>query len=293
MIPFPEIRPEIVSFEVFGVELALRWYALSYIVGFFIALFLMKRVLSRENFWGALKPPITPDDADGLLTYLIIGVILGGRLGYVIFYNSDYYFKSPIDVFRIWDGGMSFHGGFLGVIFAVLIFCWSKKSSLWSVADVVAFSAPPGLFLGRLANFINAELWGRPTLMPWGVSFPGVAAQTCPDVEGVCARHPSQLYEALLEGPALLALLIYFVYRGMLANPGFITGVFSVGYGLARFYVEYFRVPDPQFFSADNIYGFAFSYGSIGLTMGQALSVPMILIGLVLIWRSPVKVSSY
>ena len=251
----------------------------------------MKKVLSRESFWGVLKSPIGTDDADGLLTYLILGVILGGRFGYVIFYNIDFYFKNPIDVFRIWDGGMSFHGGFLGVVFAVLLYCLSKKVSLWSVADVVAFSTPPGLFLGRVANFINAELWGRPTMMPWGVSFPGIDAQTCPDVEGACARHPSQLYEAFLEGPILLALLIYFVYKGMLSKPGFITGIFSLGYGLARFLVEYFRVPDPQFFSADNIYGFAFNYGSIGLTMGQALSAPMILIGFVLVWRSFIKES--
>ena len=282
MILFPDISPEIFSFELFGINLALRWYAVSYILGFFCALKLMKFFVVRKLLWASETPPISEDQADAFLTYLILGVIIGGRLGYVFFYNLEYYALNPLAIFRIWDGGMAFHGGFIGVIAAVILFCRANKLLLWSTADLIAVSTPPGLFFGRVANFINAELWGRPTEVYWGVIFPGELAQKCDGVIGICARHPSQLYEAGLEGLLLLIALIYIAIRGGFKRPGLLTGVFAVGYGASRFFVEYFRVPDPQFFSQANPYGFAFKLGDYGITMGQSLSLPMILGGLVL-----------
>ena len=210
---------------------------MSYILGFVIALAIMRFLLKRGSLWASKEPPMDSEGADSLLTYLILGVILGGRFGYVLFYNFVYYTQNPMDVLRIWDGGMSFHGGFIGVILAVLLYCYVNKTRLWSVADIVAISTPPGLFLGRVANFINGELWGRPTELPWGVMFEGKAAQNCPEIVGACARHPSQLYEALLEGPLLLFFLMILVYFRAFFKPGFVTGTFSFGYGLARFYV--------------------------------------------------------
>ena len=286
MILFPEISPEIFSFELFGISLALRWYAVSYILGFICALTLMKFFVARKLLWASETPPISKDQADAFLTYLILGVIIGGRLGYVFFYNLEYYALNPLAIFRIWDGGMAFHGGFIGVIAAVILFCWANKLLLWSTADLIAVSTPPGLFFGRVANFINAELWGRPTEVYWGVIFPGELAQKCDGVIGTCARHPSQLYEAGLEGLLLFIALIYIAIKGGFKRPGLLTGVFAVGYGASRFFVEYFRVPDPQFFSQANPYGFAFKLSDYGITMGQSLSLPMILLGLILCIQS-------
>jgi phosphatidylglycerol:prolipoprotein diacylglycerol transferase len=286
MILFPDISPEIFSFELFGINLALRWYAVSYILGFFCALKLMKFFVVRNFLWASETPPISKDQADAFLTYLILGVIIGGRLGYVFFYNLEYYALNPLAIFRIWDGGMAFHGGFIGVIAAVILFCWANKLLLWSTADLIAVSTPPGLFFGRVANFINAELWGRPTEVYWGVIFPGELAQKCDGVIGTCARHPSQLYEAGLEGLLLFIALIYIAIKGGFKRPGLLTGVFAVGYGASRFFVEYFRVPDPQFFSQANPYGFAFKLSDYGITMGQSLSLPMILLGLILCIQS-------
>ena len=282
MIPFPNISPEIFSVDFLGIEFALRWYAVSYILGFIFALKIMKYYVRRDNFWIANSPPFSSIQADSFLTYLILGVILGGRLGYVLFYNFDYYLANPINVIRIWDGGMAFHGGFLGVCFAVVVYCRGNSIPLWSGADLIAISSPPGLFFGRLANFVNSELWGRPTEKPWGVIFPGDRGQACEGIIGLCARHPTQLYEAVLEGLCLFGLLIILAMVGALKRPGLITASFSICYGCARFFVEYYRVPDPQFFSASNPYGFAFSYGDFGITMGQFLSVPMILFGITL-----------
>ena len=283
MIPFPNISPEIFSINIFGFTLALRWYAVSYIAGFICALWLMKFFIARPGLWRLSEPPLQAEQADSLLTYLILGVILGGRIGYVLFYNFDYYSANYMEIFQIWDGGMAFHGGFLGVIIAVVIYCLVNSISLWSAADLIAISSPPGLFFGRVANFINAELWGKPTEVSWGVVFPGVRAQDCLGVVGSCARHPSQLYEAVLEGLFLFCVLLLLARGGYFKKPGLITGVFAFGYGLSRFLVEYFRVPDPQFFSQINPYGFAFKYGEFGLTMGQFLSLPMIFLGLSLI----------
>lgn len=286
MIPFPNISPEIFSIELFGIHFVLRWYAVSYILGFICALKLMKVFILRDFLWESNKQPMSVEHADSLLTYLIIGVIIGGRLGYVVFYNLDYYIINPLAIIRIWDGGMAFHGGFIGVVLAVFIFSFLQKLPLWSVADLVAVSTPPGLFFGRVANFINAELWGRPTEAYWGVVFPGELAQRCEGVIGPCARHPSQLYEAGLEGVFLFIILLYVVLWGGLKKPGLVTGIFASGYGVSRFIVEYFRVPDPQFFSPTNSFGFAFTVGDFGLTMGQSLCLPMIFIGLFLCAQS-------
>ncbi len=286
MIPFPNISPEIFSLSLFGFDFSLRWYALSYIVGFFCAIRLMKYFILRKNLWRMNAPALTFAQAESLLTYLIIGVILGGRLGYVLFYNFSHFYNNPVEIVRIWDGGMAFHGGFIGVILAALLFCKTNSIPLWSGADLIAVSSPPGLFLGRLANFVNAELWGKPTVMPWGVVFPGIRAQDCGLMESPCARHPSQIYEAMLEGLLLFILLFLLAKSGAFRRPGLLTGVFAFGYGFSRFVVEYVRVPDPQFFSIENPYGFAFMIDNYGITMGQLLSLPMIAIGAILLLRA-------
>jgi len=233
---------------------------------------------------------MTKQQVEDLLFWVILGVILGGRLGYVLFYQPGYYLSNPAQILRIWEGGMSFHGGALGVIFAGIAYTKRHGISTISTGDVVCLGLPPGLFLGRLANFINAELWGRPTDLPWGVAFPTVAAQDCPDIATICARHPSQLYEALLEGLILGALLIYLAWRrGGLKSEGLIGGVFLAGYGAARFIVEFVRQPDAQFVSANNPLGLAWHVNGWGLTMGQLLSLPMIAIGVFLILRATRK----
>ena len=289
MLTFPTIAPELFSVEILGYNFSLRWYALSYLVGFFIAYALMRLMTSRPKIWPYGVEPLDREQLDEFLTFLILGVIVGGRLGYVLFYNAEYYLHHPNEIIRVWDGGMSFHGGFLGVIVTVYFYSRRNGIMLWSCADLIALSAPPGLFLGRVANFINAELWGRPTDVPWGVVFPGARAQDCPNVEGLCARHPSQLYEAGLEGFTLLIILLIAVALGKLRRPGFVAGIFFLGYGASRYFVEFYRVPDPQFFSPSNPYGFAFLVGEYGLTMGQLLSLPMIFIGLLLCLTRGVK----
>ncbi len=286
MIPFPNISPEIFSIEILGFELALRWYALSYILGFVVALRIMNFFLRKENLWPHSFAPMNVDQSDAFLTYLIVGVILGGRFGYVLFYNFEYYFSHPVDILRIWDGGMSFHGGLLGVIIGVIAFSKLNGVPIWQASDLVALATPPGLLFGRVANFINGELWGRPTEVPWGVIFPGERAQACENTVGLCARHPTQLYEAFLEGFLLFVLLILFARAGALRRPSFVTGIFMIGYGTVRFGIEYYRVPDPQFFSTLNPNGFAYIFAGVGITMGQALCLPMILLGVYLIIRA-------
>ncbi|MFT4706809.1 MAG: phosphatidylglycerol:prolipoprotein diacylglycerol transferase [Ascidiaceihabitans sp.] len=284
LIPFPNISPEIFSFPIFGFEFALRWYALAYIAGILIGWRMSVMTVKAARLWLNDRPVMTPTQIEDLLTWMILGVILGGRLGYVLFYQPAYYLQNPQEILFIWQGGMAFHGGLLGVIVAGLIFTTRYKIPKLSAADVMALGVPPGLLLGRLANFINAELWGRPTDLPWGVAFPTNAAQYCPDVIGLCARHPSQLYEALLEGLILGALLLWMAWRrDAYKTPGLIAGTFFAGYGIARFIVEFARQPDAQFVSAGNPLGLAFEMGGYGLTMGQILSIPMVLIGAYLI----------
>ena len=284
MIPFPNISPEIFSISVFGFELALRWYALAYIAGILIGWRMVVMSVKTSRLWVKNQPVMTPTQIEDLLTWVILGVIFGGRLGYVLFYQPSYYLENPSEILYVWQGGMAFHGGLLGVIVAGLIFTTRYKIPKLSAADVMALGVPPGLLLGRMANFINAELWGRPTDLPWGVAFPTQAAQLCPDVIGVCARHPSQLFEALLEGLILGGVLLWLVWRrDAYKTPGLIAGTFFLGYGIARFAVEFVRQPDTQFVSAGNPLGLALEVGGYGLTMGQLLSVPMIGLGLHLI----------
>ena len=284
LIPFPNISPEIFSISVFGFELALRWYALAYIAGILIGWRMVVMTVKTSCLWIKNQPVMTPTQIEDLLTWVILGVIFGGRLGYVLFYQPSYYLQNPNEILYVWQGGMAFHGGLLGVIVAGLIFTTRYKVPKLSAADVMALGVPPGLLLGRMANFINAELWGRPTDLPWGVAFPTQAAQLCPDVIGVCARHPSQLYEALLEGLILGGVLLWLVWqRDAYKTPGLIAGTFFLGYGIARFAVEFVRQPDAQFVSAGNPLGLALEVGGYGLTMGQLLSVPMIGLGLYLI----------
>jgi phosphatidylglycerol---prolipoprotein diacylglyceryl transferase len=285
-IPFPNITPEIFSREIFGITFALRWYALAYIAGLLIGWQLVKRAVMTPRLWAGTAP-MTADQVERLLTWVIMGVILGGRLGFVVFYRADYYLQTPWEIPMVWKGGMSFHGGFLGVVVAGIWFCRREKIPMLQVGDLMAMAVGPGLLLGRIANFINAELWGRVTHMPWGVAFPGEAAQTCAGVVGVCARHPSQLYEAALEGLVLGTVLIWMAWRrGAFRYPGRVMGVFLAGYGLARFAVEFVRQPDAEFVTPDNALGLAFHMGGYGLTMGQTLSLPMIAVGLWFVLRS-------
>ena len=283
MIDFPNISPDIISFSVAGIEIVIRWYAVSYLAGFLVAIAIMKSFLRKKALWRFNVAPLDRDQVDSMMTYLILGVIFGGRLGYVFFYNLDIYIENPLDALRVWDGGMAFHGGFLGVVIAALLYCRFNGILVWSCADLIALSTGPGLLFGRIANFINAELWGRPTTAPWGVIFPGERAQDCPGVIEACARHPSQLYEAGLEGLLLFLVLIISAYLGALRRPGVITALFLIIYGGSRYFVEFFRVPDSQFFSAENSNGFAYSFGEFGVTMGQCLSLPMIVFGILLI----------
>lgn len=290
LIPFPDISPEIFSVTVFGFDFALRWYALAYIVGIVIGWRLVVAALRRPGLWPDDKPPATPERVEDMLTWIIVGVILGGRLGYVAFYQREYYLANPGEILAIWQGGMAFHGGMIGVVVAGFAYAMLHRLPKLSLADAVVLGVPPGLLLGRLANFINAELWGRPTDLPWGVAFPGTAAQDCPGVEGLCARHPSQLYEAGLEGLLLGAVLIWLVWRsGALKRPGFVAGVFFAGYGFSRFLVEFVRQPDAYFAAPGNPLGLAWHVGGWGVTMGQILSLPMILAGLWLMARARLR----
>lgn len=286
MIPFPDISPNLISFELFGVEIALRWYALAYIVGILFGWWIVLRAIRTPALWAG-EPPLTAEQVERLLTWIILGVILGGRLGYVLFYDLPTYLADPLQIVRVWEGGMSFHGGFAGVVVAGIWFCRREGIPTLSMGDLLAIAAPVGLMLGRLANFINAELWGRPTDLPWGVIFPGTAAQTCPQLVGLCARHPSQLYQAALEGLLLALVLFWLAFRkGWFKRPGAVMGVFLAGYGIARFLVEFVRQPDAQFVSEGNPVGLALHWGGWGLTMGQLLSLPMIALGLWFVLRS-------
>lgn len=287
VLNFPDLSPELFSISLFGFELALRWYALAYIAGILIAWRMALVALRRPALWAGESPPMTARQLEDLLTWIIIGVILGGRLGFVLFYQPAYYLQNPVEILKVWQGGMSFHGGLLGVVLAALFFARRHGIPVLPLADMIAHTVPPGLFLGRLANFVNAELWGRPSDLPWAVVFPGPAAQNCPDVVGLCARHPSQLYEAALEGLLLGGLLLWMVYRrGAFRAPGRVLGTFLAGYGASRFVVEFFRQPDAQFVTPDNPLGLAWHVGGYGLTMGQLLSLPMVALGLFFLLRA-------
>lgn len=283
-IEFPSfLRPEIFAINLGGFELALRWYALAYIFGFIIGWRLILVALRKPAMWPNGTAPMTPEQVESLMTWSIIGVILGGRLGFVMFYQPAFYLANPVQILRVWEGGMSFHGAVIGLAISTLIFSRVNRVAPSALGDSVTMVAPVGLFLGRIANFINAELWGQPTTMPWGVIFPG-AGGVCPsDWTAVCARHPTQLYEAGLEG-LVLGLVLWFMVtrRNALRTPWLVTGIFLTGYGLARITVEFWRMPDSQFLAVDPA-GYVLRLGDYGLTMGQTLSLPMVLVGILVI----------
>lgn len=271
-LPFPEIDPVLLRIGPFTIDflgdftlgpLEIRWYALSYIAGLICAWIYTKRLVASQSLWGG-EPPATAVQIDDLLLWGALGVILGGRLGYVMAYNLDYYLSNPGAILAVWSGGMSFHGGFIGVVLAVVAFCKARGIAFLPTMDAVATGVPIGLFFGRIANFINQELYGRVTDVPWSVVFPRGGPEP---------RHPSQLYEAALEGLLLFLILRICSHRLLrLQRPGYISGVFAIVYGLSRMFVELFRMPDAHI-------GFL----SGGLTMGMVLSVPMVLLGVWLV----------
>ncbi len=254
VLPYPHINPVLVSLGPFAV----RWYALAYIVGIIAGWFYARAIIVSRKAWGG-NAPITVAEFDDFIIWITLGIILGGRVGYVLFYNFPHFAAHPAEIFELWTGGMSFHGGVLGCIVATIAFALRRGLPMLSLGDVTTAVAPIGLFLGRLANFINGELWGRPTDVPWAMIFPN---------GGPIPRHPSQLYEALLEGLLLLIVLGVLVRLGALKRPGIITGSAAIGYGLARVFCEFFREPDAQL---------GFLWGS--LTMGMLLCIPLILAG--------------
>ncbi len=276
-IPYPDINPEVFAIDLFGFHLAIRWYSLAYIAGILLAWRVMLWTVRRKNY---PFPAVTTDAIDDFITYAILGIVIGGRLFGTLVYNWDYYSQNPVEIIMPPYAGMSFHGGFLGVILAAIFVAWKQNVPLKPFADIIALTAPFGLFFGRLANFVNAELWGRQTDVPWAVIFPAESF----------GRHPSQLYEAGLEG-ILLGIVLWAVYAsGGLRRPGLITGIFFLGYALARIIVEFYREPDAQFASMDNPVGYAIQFGNYGITMGQLLSLPMIAIGLYFVLSAkPIK----
>ncbi len=256
VIAYPVIDPVLINIG----PVPIRWYALAYIVGLVLGWAYAGWIVAREAFWGGLPRP-TRASLDDLIVYVAIGVVFGGRLGYVLFYNPGYYLVHPEDIVKVWNGGMSFHGGLAGAALGIWAFARRAGVPVLSVGDICSAVAPIGLFLGRIANFIKPELWGRPSDVAWAMVFPDAGPQP---------RHPSQLYEAGLEGLLLLVLLWFALRGGALKRPGLVTGLFCIGYGIARIICEFFREPDPQL-------GFLFG----GTTMGMLLSLPLIVIGLV------------
>jgi phosphatidylglycerol---prolipoprotein diacylglyceryl transferase len=258
----PEFDP--VAFSI-G-PLAIRWYALAYIGGLTLGWLYARHLASRQALWGGLRAP-TKLELDDFLFYAALGVVIGGRLGFVLFYKPGYYFENPLEILQTWKGGMSFHGGLLGAWLSVFIFAKSRGLEPFATSDMAAVVAPLGLLFGRLANFIKGELWGRPAEVPWAMIFPDAGPEP---------RHPSQLYEAGLEGLLLLLVLSVLVRRIGFHRPGLLAGIFGMGYGVSRFFVEFFREPDRYL---------GFIAGG-WLTMGMALSIPMFLAGLGLVIRA-------
>ncbi|MGD9637683.1 MAG: prolipoprotein diacylglyceryl transferase [Alphaproteobacteria bacterium] len=255
-IPFPDIDPIVFSIGFFS----LRWYSLAYLAGFFGGWVMARKIIKRDGF------NIKAADFDDFITFCALGVILGGRIGYILFYNLDYFIHNPLEVFKLWHGGMSFHGGFLGFIVATFWFSKSHKIPFFVLTDICACVAPLGLYFGRLANFVNGELFGRVTYnVPWAIIFP---------YGGNEPRHPSQIYEALLEGMLMLIVLnIVYLSPKVRDRAGVLSGLFLIGYGSIRIFLEQFREPDVQL-------GFLFDV----ITMGQLLSIPMLIVGMILLF---------
>jgi phosphatidylglycerol:prolipoprotein diacylglycerol transferase len=260
LVAFPLFDPVAITIGPF----AIRWYALAYIGGILLGWIYARALIKNEKLWGG-PAPISLPQLDDFILWVTIGIIVGGRTGYVLFYNPAFFIQHPAEIFELWKGGMSFHGGFLGCVAAVMLFARSNNISILSLGDITTAVAPIGLFLGRLANFINGELWGRPAdpSLPWAMVFPS---------GGPLPRHPSQLYEAALEGIVLFTILAVMIRMGALKRSGVILGSFIAIYGIARIIAEFFREPDRQL---------GFLWG--GLTMGMVLSLPMIIAGGIII----------
>jgi len=258
IIPFPDLDPVLFAIG----PLAIRWYALAYIFGILLGWAYARAMIRNERNWGG-PAPLTVTDFDDFILWVTLGIILGGRTGYVLFYNLPHFIEHPSEILQVWNGGMSFHGGFLGVVVAVIWFASSRGLPVLSLGDITCAVAPIGLLLGRLANFINGELWGRFADVPWAMIFPR---------GGPIPRHPSQLYEAGLEGLVLLIVLGLMVRAGALKRPGLMLGAFAALYAVMRSFCEFFREPDPQF---------GFLWG--GMTMGMLLCVPLFIAGVLLV----------
>jgi phosphatidylglycerol:prolipoprotein diacylglycerol transferase len=252
-MPFPDIDPVIFHIG----SLPVRWYGLMYIIGFIVGYFIILRDARRTLGWDK-------DEVADLVFYMAMGVILGGRLGYIIFYNLPSYLQHPLDIFKVWEGGMSFHGGFIGIVIGAALFARKMKTRFMTLADICVPAGPIGLFLGRIGNFINGELYGRQTDVSWGIIF---------REGGRYPRHPSQLYEALLEGLAIFLILM--LIKRKRPPEGVIFWSFIALYGFFRFFVEFFREPDQHI-------GFLFGFWSLG----QLLSLPMLILGIFMVWRS-------
>ncbi len=264
ILPYPQIDPIAISIG----PIAVRWYGLAYVTGIMIGWWLARRMIDTTRLWPGNATPITHKHLDDFLVWAALGIVLGGRIGYVLFYDLDPVLANPMVALEIWRGGMSFHGGLTGATLAMIFFARRNGLPVWMLFDLVASVAPIGLFFGRIANFINGELWGRISDVPWAMEFP---------TGGPFTRHPSQLYEAALEGIVLfLVLQVLGRKTSALKTPGVISGVFICGYSMARIFVEFFREPDVQL-----------GYLAGGwLTMGMVLSMPMFLLGLWAIWRA-------
>jgi len=264
LIAYPEIDPVALSIG----PLAIRWYGLAYVAGIMLGWVYARNLAAKASLWPGNNAPATREQIDDFVVWATLGIVLGGRLGYILFYDLGAILADPLSAFAVWNGGMSFHGGILGTTLAMILFARSRGIRVWSMFDTIAAGVPVGLGVVRVANFINSELWGRVSDVPWAVYFPN---------GGPLPRHPSQLYEALLEGLVLFFVLFLFVWVGRkLKKPGFIAGAFVTGYGLSRIVVEFFREPDAQL---------GYLLGG-WLTMGMVLSVPMVLIGLWAMWRA-------
>jgi phosphatidylglycerol:prolipoprotein diacylglycerol transferase len=265
ILPFPNIDP--VAFSI-G-PLSVHWYGLAYVAGIMIGWFYARKLIDRPALWKGDAAPMTKTHLDDFLVWIAVGIVVGGRTGYVLFYDLPVMLENPIRIIQIWNGGMSFHGGLIGSIIAMILFARKNAIPVWSMFDIIAAVVPLGLFFGRIANFINGELWGRLSSAPWAIVFP---------TGGPFARHPSQLYEAGLEGIVLLSLLAILIFGvKALRTPGLVSGVFVIGYGFSRIFVEFFREPDAQV---------GYLLGTNWLTMGMVLSSPMVLIGLWAVLRA-------
>jgi len=292
-VPFPEFDPIWFSIG----PLPIRWYALAYVAGIVLGWWYAGQLIKRARLWAPGKPPLTSVQLDDLVMWITLGIILGGRFGYALFYKPVMFAQlftgdslgERFELFQLWTGGMSFHGGMIGTTLAVVLYARAKGLRTLSIGDMALATAPIGLFFGRLANFVNGELWGRTTDVPWGVNFCNnnareIYGQTCAVMidagvvvgPGDVVRHPSQLYEAGLEGLLLFIILALAIWSWkLLSKPGYVTGLFLLGYGLSRAALETVRQPDA-----------GFEHLPLGLTMGMLLSTPMILLGAWLVWRA-------